>query len=59
MIDNTTKTVIVLAIIVFFGFGYFAVTRSIEREEKCSKVNGIVIQSNQGWICVDSEIIKG
>jgi hypothetical protein len=59
MLDKTTKTVMVLAIVVFLILSYFAVTYSIAREEKCSKVNGIVIHSNQGWICVDSHIIKG
>jgi len=58
---NSLKMVIVIVFSTVLGIvfiGYVGI-RSLEREEKCSKVNGIVVQSQQGWICVDSHIIKG
>jgi len=51
--------VIVFSIVLGIVFVGYAGIRSLEREEKCSKVNGIVVQSQQGWICIDSHIIKG
>ena len=58
---NSLKMVIVIVFSTVLGIvfvGYVGI-RSLEREEKCSKVNGIVVQSQQGWICIDSHIIKG
>ena len=51
--------VIVFSTVLGIVFVGYAGIRSLEREEKCSKVNGIVVQSQQGWICIDSHIIKG
>ena len=56
---NSLKMVIGILTVLYIVCVGYVVNRANEREEKCSKVNGIVVQSQQGWICVDSHIIKG